>query len=400
MSLSVVTEKALHLFDRFFSHFKLKKIIFIESLPLYTDNSKYVFDEMIRQKLNFEYKIYWNVFTHDKTALNNYRNLKKELEKYKNVFVINSYTGNIFHDLYAKILKSYVFNVARIYIICNHHIEKKKESQIYVNLTHGSPLKNIKNHGYGAPVWTDYVVRISDMFEENLQEPELNKAQYVTLGYPRNDELFKEPLNLKNIFGNRNFEKAIYWMPTWRQHNLNGKSLTSSSAVPIINDIDKAVKVNEYAKEKNVLIILKPHFSQDITKFESFELSNIVFIDNDFLADNNILNYELLRSVDAMISDYSSVYYDYLLCDKPIGLCWEDFDEFNKNEGFVVDVNEVLSGGEKLYNVEDLCLFIDNISKGADLLKNERHKNRELVHKYIDNQSSKRVADFIISLIK
>lgn len=385
--------------EKIFSKLPLKNIIFMESWPVYTDNTKYVFDEMIRQGINKRYKIYWNIFHFDTSSINESEKLKQILEQHKNVYLINALTRNTVHDVLSTIKRLYVLNVAKVYVIGNHHIPKKRNKQVYINLTHGAPLKCIKNHGYGAPVWTDYVVRLSDIFEENLQEPEKNKAKYVTLGYPRNDELFKEKIDLHNVFENRVFEKVIYWMPTWRQHNSNGKSITSSSSIPIIHDVDKAIAVNEFAKNNNILIVLKPHFAQDISKFNEIDMSNIIFITNDFLAEKNILNYELMRSVDALLTDYSSVYYDFLLCDKPIGLCWEDFDEFNENEGFVFDVNEILSGGEKIYTVDDMRGFIDRVAKGEDLLVDNRHTNRALTHKYVDDKSSKRVVDFIVSIL-
>ena len=43
-------------------------------------------------------------------------------------------------------------------------------------------------------------------------------------------------------------------------------------------------------------------------------------INDSFFIDNDITSYELLAACDSMITDYSSVYFDYTLCDKPIGL--------------------------------------------------------------------------------
>ena len=65
-------------------------------------------------------------------------------------------------------------------------------------------------------------------------------------------------------------------------------------------------------------------------------LSNLVFINDAFLSDNGIINYELLGVADALLTDYSSVYYDYLLLDRPIGLCWDDYEEYKAN-GFKVN---------------------------------------------------------------
>lgn len=400
MNAKSIKKKIANIITAFFNQLNLKNIILMESWPTYSDNSKYVFDEMIRQGVNQNYKIIWNVFSHDTTAIDNYYAIREELTGNKNVKVLNAYCGNSVKKLLTRIYKLYVFSTAKVMIICNHHIKKRRDDQIYINLTHGSPLKCIKSHGYGSPVWTDYLVRLSDVFEENLKEPEKNNAQYVTLGYPRNDDLFNEKIDLHSVFEDRAFDKVIYWMPTWRQHSLNGKSVTSSSSVPIIHDENKAIEVNEFARKSNVLLVLKPHFSQDVSKFNKIDLSNIIFITNDFLEKKNVFNYELLRSVDALITDYSSVYYDYLLCDKPIGLCWEDFDEFNQNEGFAVDIDKMLSGGEKLYDVNDLCGFIERISKNEDLMKVQRQDNLHLAHKYADDKSSKRVVDFIVNLLE
>ena len=98
-----------------------------------------------------------------------------------------------------------------------------------------------------------------------------------------------------------------------------------------------------------------------------------------------------------MLTDYSSVYYDFLLADKPIGLCWDDFDEYSKREGFRVDPNFIMSGGEKIYNEEDLKCFIIRIANNDDILAKERNKVCSLVHKYKDGNSSVRTVDYIIS---
>ena len=96
-----------------------------------------------------------------------------------------------------------------------------------------------------------------------------------------------------------------------------------------------------------------------------------------------------------MITDYSSVYYDYLLCDKPIGLCFDDYEEFTFQNGFIVDPDYIFSGGEKIYNTEDLLGFINNVSNETDCLKEQRNTIKNVVFKYCDNQSAKRVADYI-----
>ena len=103
-----------------------------------------------------------------------------------------------------------------------------------------------------------------------------------------------------------------------------------------------------------------------------------------------------MNSVDALLTDYSSVYYDFLLKNEPIGLCWDDFDEYNKREGFLIDPNFIMSGGEKIYNKEDLKGFIERVSSAEDILFEQRNNICNLVHKYKDGKSASRIAEYII----
>ena len=68
-------------------------------------------------------------------------------------------------------------------------------------------------------------------------------------------------------------------------------------------------------------------FRQDISYIQKYALSNICFIDDAFFRRNNITSYEFVGSCDALITDYSSIYFDYLLCGKPAAVIWEDIEE-------------------------------------------------------------------------
>ena len=119
-----------------------------------------------------------------------------------------------------------------------------------------------------------------------------------------------------------------------------------------------------------------------------------------FLAKNKVMNYELLGKADAMLTDYSSVYHDFLLTDRPIGLCWDDYEEFAKNEGFVVDVDKVMAAGEKLYTADDLRGFIQRLANGEDALRAERTVVRNMIHDYQDAYSGRRVVDHILEKLE
>ncbi len=372
-----------------FKNSKLKNYIVFESAPTYSDNTKYVFDEMIRRGLNKKYKCYWFVG-------NDQIGKKLSINNIDNVYFIDAYHNGIIRNFIYSAKKTRIICSAKAVIMCNKMLVRgnNQSRQYYVNLAHGEALKNCRGH-YNLKDSVDEVMCLSkylakyDAINFNCEE-----SLMCPLGYARNDVLFGEKIDLRKIFSKSKFDKVIYWLPTYRLHSKTGLTV-SNIAFPIIYNEQISEIINDYAKQNRVLIIVKPHPAQDLSKLKSLKLSNLIFINDSFLKENNIENYELLRSSDAMITDYSSVYYDYLLCDKPIGLCFDDFEEYSAGEGFTVDPDYILAGGEKIYNTQDMCDFIGRIADGKDLLKEQRTKIKNLCHLYQDNKSAERIVNHI-----
>lgn len=369
--INIAKKIVLKLFDLL----PLRNIILFESTPCFSDNTIMVYNELVKRGIDKKYKLIWVVTEDVNTSQYNYVNTKTQHKKYM-----------------------YYCHTAKLMISGNDFIEKKRNKQYYLHLSHGAALKNCSGF-YHLPKFVNNAVSYSDYLAKyDAINYQCDMSKMVNLGYPRNDLLFEDKVDLHKYFNGREFDKAIYWMPTYRQHNCG--DTYSDISMPIIYNEEIANQINDFARDRNVLVIIKPHPAQDVSKITAMNLSNLVFIDNSFLADKSINNYILLGSCDAMLSDYSSVYYDYLLTDKPIGLCFDDFDTYNKTVGFTVDPDFILAGGEKLYNADDLNAFIDRISKDEDALCKQRREIRDLVHKHSDNQSTKRVADFIESKLK
>lgn len=359
---------------------KTKNYIVFESLPFYSDNTKFVFDELVKRNVNKKFKMIW--------IADNGTN-SKEIHC-DNVKIIE---GNSFFN---SLKKQYAISAAKAVIVSNELLKKiNPRKQLFIDLAHGAALKNCSGH-YNLPDCYDKAVCLSPYLAKfDAVNFNCDEEKMLPLGYPRNDLLFGEKIDLHKFFSAADFDKAVYWMPTYRQHK-NGKYNTSSVSFPIMYDEKIAERISQKAAKERVLIIIKPHPAQDMSRITKLNLQNIVFVDNEFLSKNGLENYELLRSVDALISDYSSVYYDYLLCDKPIGLCFDDFEEYSSNEGFTVDPDFILAGGEKLYNAQDLCDFIGRIAVNQDLLIEKRNEIKKLCHTFCDNKSTQRVTDYIL----
>ncbi|MEN6292486.1 MAG: CDP-glycerol glycerophosphotransferase family protein [Methanobacterium sp.] len=98
--------------------------------------------------------------------------------------------------------------------------------------------------------------------------------------------------------------------------------------------------------------------------------------------------YNLLGESDALITDYSSVYIDYLLLDKPIGFMYDDLEEYRKARGFIFEPITDYMPGMKMSNLDQLIIFINNICVGIDNYKNDRNKVNLMFNKFMDDQSS------------
>ena len=361
----------------------IKNVIIFESYPHYSDNTKSVFDELVRRGWNKKYKFVWVCET--EADVQSMKKISADFVNFKCV-CMDSY-----------IYKLYYKKVAKAFIVCNKMLHKNKPGkQYYCHLMHGATIKNTLGK-YSLPQAcrpADIITLSEFIGKYDAHNLMCEETRLISLGYARNDDLF-DKIDIAKVFPDKSFGKIIYWLPTYRQHRYGNNTIHSNISMPIIHNVEAAAEINECAKRNGVLIIVKVHHAQDLSKITEYEFSNLIFIKNNFFEDKSFTNYHLLGSSDALISDYSSVYYDYLLCDKPIALCWEDFAEYEKREGFTVNPYEMLAGGEKVYTVEDFCSFITAVANGEDKLCDIRRELCDKVHKYKDNKSTQRIVDYL-----
>ncbi len=268
-------------------------------------------------------------------------------------------------------------------------------SRPFFYLSHGSPIKSVRSYYY-APDGIDHFLAASAAMAPHCSyEFNVPEDRFFSLGFPRNDILTTACRDLKPLFPEADFDKVIVWYPTFRQHR-NGQVTAGGNALPIIHDEINAAALNETAKANRVLLVLKPHFAQDVSYVKDLGLSNIKFIDDSFFVKNDISSYEFVGSCDAMITDYSSIYYDYTLCDKPVALVWEDVAEYKKSPGFSPGIEPYLEGGEKVYDLPQMRDFVCRVAQGEDLLRDIRRTIRDQVNYAADGESTRRVVDYII----
>ncbi|MDT0602799.1 CDP-glycerol glycerophosphotransferase family protein [Thalassotalea castellviae] len=281
-----------------------------------------------------------------------------------------------------------------------------------VNLWHGVPLKKIH---YDVESFSNanrykklsYIIRkvflytpddevyenlvstskhVSDMsFSSALRVP---AEQCLNFGYPRLDPLFwdqeysakwqmrwssiDEQKFIKKV---KTYDKAFIFMPTWRDH-----------APHFIKEQHwDFIGLDKKLAKKNTILILKLHPLTPLSLVKSVQdCSNIELLDSG----KDV--YCILPHTHGLITDYSSIMFDYALLDRPICYFAHDLDDYlDKSREFYMPFDEVVYG-PVVTTMEQVERFLLNHESITD--SNEaRERIKDLYFDYKDHDSSKRI---------
>src|SRR5699024_10461945 len=125
------------------------------------------------------------------------------------------------------------------------------------------------------------------------------------------------------------------------------------------------------------------------------QLNNVHVLRDLDLIEKNLDLYELVNAADLLITDYSSIYFDFLLLDRPIIFIPLDIEEYRKTRGFLAEPYEYWTPGPKSFCYEDFEKQILRSLKDNDYYKDERRVICNMVHHYKGSNSSRRVMNLI-----
>ncbi|MEB7423204.1 CDP-glycerol glycerophosphotransferase family protein [Mammaliicoccus sciuri] len=294
-----------------------------------TDNPYALFESLI---LDPEYKNYRHIWV--------INTLTSETEKYKNnenvIFVKVNSDEYLYYLAKAKYL---INNTSFPPYFC------KRKNQVYLNTWHGTPLKTL-GIDMNGPIdqlkniqrnflQTDYLLSPNEFTTEKLVYSHnldgIYTGEILEVGYPRIDLITKT--NSKDILDKlRQYieidtnKKVALYAPTWRGNV--GKEVDIKKEV---KDIIVSIKNN---LDSNYQLLLKVHpllykyFKNDK------DLSKI------FIPDSIDIS-ETLSIVDLLITDYSSVFFDFYIKNKPIILYTYDKAEYLSDRGTYLDFDEL-----------------------------------------------------------
>lgn len=358
----------------------------------YCDSPKALYKYMLTDEKYNDYNFIW--------AFKNPEN-HKYLEENKNTKVIKV-TGKEYLKTMAK-AKYWIFN----YKIPDYIYPNK--NQIFVQCWHGTPLKRL---GCDLQHFDNALNTLEGMKKRYKKETEkfsyfLSPSEFATekfisiwnmkevgkdkcvleLGYPRNDFLYtygnddikriKEKLGISNIN-----KKILLYAPTYRDNqHTSGVGYTYKTEVNF--DRLKEELEDEY------IILFRAHWlvanNFDFEKYKGF-IYNV--------SDYDDIN-ELYILADCLITDYSSVFFDYANLKRPIIFYMYDLEEYRDNiRGFYLDLEEL--PGPILKTEEEL---IKNIKETSIDFYDERYKKFNQKFNYLDDgKAAKRVVEKILKV--
>ncbi|MEC0721885.1 glycosyltransferase [Bacillus haynesii] len=330
----------------------------------------------------------------------------KDFKDYHHVWVINDISDPMVEEL-----KRNYQNVSFTSVDSNHYLKYlatskylindtsfpfyfvKRDEQIYINTWHGTPLKtlglDIKNRGMSTHkniqrnlLHSDYLISPNQFTYEKLLKShdiyEIYAGKVADIGYPRTDltletngEEVRKTLNIPLD------KKVILYAPTWR--GTVGKENDTSQVL-----LDEVMAIQKSMGD-DYIVLLKSHYFT----FEYFKINKLDHLCVPNWYDTN----KLLAAVDILITDYSSIFFDFLPLKKPVLFYMIDHKEYEAERGFYLDIDNL--PGPVCENLNELIDKLQNV----DILKKEFSEQYDKYLKEFcyndDGQASKRLVDMI-----
>lgn len=246
-------------------------------------------------------------------------------------------------------------------------------------LQHGVTKDNISRWLRKFDKDLSLIVTVSDMERQSFLVKDYNYSPEIiqTLGFPRFDKL--ESKNLK---------KQILIMPSWRENiQKNEFVLKNSKYFKGLNNLLNNKELIDYAKDKGYKIIFKPHPNL-------FKFIDLFDLDENIIVDDEKTYHELFNESELLITDYSSVAFDFAYLKKPV-IYYQYSDDYNFDLSESYFDYESMGFGEVIKGENELIILIKDYLANNCKMKDVYTKRVEDFYKFTDKNNCKRVYEWI-----
>lgn len=359
----------------------------------YSCSPKYIYEKMITMPEFKDYKFVWSFKKID----------AHDVKKSDNLIIVKHNSKDYYK--YCACSKYWIVNS-----IMGEHI-KKKDDQVYVQCWHGTPLKRLRNdiEVSGSVLNTIQEIRKRNDRDASRFDYFLSPSKFATEkftsafnlinlgkkdiiieeGYPRNESLFTytqdDVKKIKEKFGVPEGKKVIFYLPTFRDNqHTSGVGYTYNLGI----DFDR---LKEKFADKYVILFSAHYFvanSIDLTKYEGFVINT-----NGILDDIN----EAYIISDIIMTDYSSVFFDFANLKRPMLFYMYDIDDYKGNlRDFYLSLDEL--PGPIAKTQDELEENLQNIDVISEKYKEKYKKFNEKFNYLDDKDATIRVINKIFKL--
>ncbi|MDD4112264.1 MAG: CDP-glycerol glycerophosphotransferase family protein [Herbinix sp.] len=329
------------------------KIILFESNMgrNYTGNPKAIYEEMVRLGLDRKYRCYFILEGTETKIPGAAKKIKRNRFRY-----------------------FYYYAIAGIWISDTRFPKYiiKRPDTIYIQTWHGTPLKKLaldldavymsgetsledykRNFYENVQTW-DYLISQNHYSTEIFRKAFGFEKEILEIGYPRNDILYsknneEDIIKIKESLGLPQDKRVILYAPTWRDNEYYRNGIYRFNT-----GLDFPLLMKEL-KEDTVLVVKYHYLIKDVIDWSDYE--GFVY---DFDKDYDISL--LYLTSDMLVTDYSSVMFDYSILKRPMMFYCYDLCEYRDTlRGFYFDFMNEAPGPV----VETTKSLIDSI-KGYD----------------------------------
>lgn len=347
-------------------------------------NALYFFLEGIRLKKNVKF------LTRDRSLIVDHPELKEHLL------------------LHPSFLSYWILLRAEYFVVDHSHWSLKFPLYFFlsirakrVHLWHGLTFKPVelgeihgkfsrfKARAFRRIIRYDIMISTSKYWTEHLYKKYFLYKEIFNFGYPRNDVLFRDPdaLDMTKVdkvkFANlkeakENGFQIIIYAPTYRDKDRSDAFSNGNLDFDLLNSF---LKVNK------LIIVLKFHPRNNNAYAD---MSNIINYNKNFDV------YPVMSLSSLLITDYSSIYIDYLIMDRPVVFFNYDYEEYLlENRELQSNFLETIPGAIALNQIELQEEIIKHLVKNEDSFAKQRSELKDLSYEFLDGESSKRIYDHL-----
>lgn len=353
----------------------------------YGDNGRHIFEWVLKNRPDI--RAVW--VTRNPT-------ISAELSR-RGIPVVNAYSHRAMFLLAQATIAAYSNGIEDI---CAEPSSLPRHIQLLA-LTHGSGVKKVRFarefHRLSAQeaesrehesTHIRYLITSSDFIADREESNyRIGREKHVVTGYPKNDCLFaaspEERRDWYEFLGTPRPDRVILYAPTWR----HGRTPTRFFPFEDFNS-DRLI---DFVERSNTLILIRPHVNElRATSTVNFITSLVGASPRLRLAthmefpDVNCI----MRFADAIITDYSGIYHDFLLLDRPILFFPYDFEDYQHQNGFHYDYFAELPG-PAINSHREFLQQLQVLVAGNDPYRHARQKLNDKINTYKDGRSCDRV---------